>query len=446
MAGELHEKCAVAGFVSTQEENAADYVFSTLYALQHRGVEGSGIAAMQADGNLTEHRAPGVVRDVYDAETLEGLQGPVAVGQNRYSTNGSKTKHLQPVIDSHIGFGLGTNGNLPVVDALQSYLEKNHLRTNTWNDSEMKAHSIAQEIRNGHALPLAVERVQHLFHGSYSSVAIHDGVMVAFRDPMGIRPLELGASEDGYAVASETCGLEAIGTSHVRSIRPGEMVVITPDGVESHQLAEGSEKLDMFELVYFARPDSVLYGERVAVVRHRMGEELAHEYPEFAETENALVVPVPETATHAAEGFANALGLEFTNGAVVKNRYVGRTFMLQNQKLRQQFLRIKHSLIPEAVNGKHVIYVDDSIVRLNTAPVLVELAKAAGASKVSLLSSSPPVLYPDFYGIDTPKQSELAAANMTLEQMQEEIDATFLGFLSLSGLVKPHANHTIDSI
>lgn len=432
----MHEKCAVVGYVTDNpEQRAAERAYSGLYALQHRGVEASGIASSDLDGSFHEHRAPGMVRDVYDREKILSLTGQLAIGHNRYSTNGSRKAHLQPVTDDLIRYAMATNGNLPLVDRLRERLEHNNYRTDNFNDSEMMAHAIALELRGGHKLSDAVERAHSLFHGAYSTVAMHNGIIVAFRDPMGVRPLELGEHESGYAVASETSGIKGMGAEHSRSIKPGEMVVITPREVDSVQLAGGEEKLDIFEFVYFARPDSMIYNQRVAVVRYRMGEQLAEQYSELANLENALVVPVPDTSIHAAEGFAKTLGLDYTAGAVVKNRYVGRTFMLPSQDMRELSLEIKHSIIPEFVEGKHLIFVDDSIVRINTAPMITKRAFEAGAADVTFLSASPPVLYPDFYGIDIAEQHELAAANMTLEEMQQRIGAHTLGFLDLSRMV-----------
>jgi len=433
----LHEKCAVGAIVMDNDEQlAADLMYYVLYALQHRGVEASGISTLSTDGALLSQRQPGMVRDVYDDKTIRNIASNMAIGHNRYSTNGSKSKHLQPVQDEPIAFAMATNGNLPVTSHLETFLNKNNIRTADLNDSEMKALAIAQHIRAGKALPDAIELSSHLFTGSYSSVAMHDDMVVAFRDPMGIRPLEIGHFDGGYVIASETCALDLIDAEHERSVKPGEMVIITKDGLESRQITDGQEKLDIFEFVYFARPDSYLYGENVGYVRYRLGEQLAQEHPQFADNPNTLVVPVPETSVPIAEGFAKALDLDWTASSVVKNRYVGRTFMMQSQKLRQRHLRLKHSIIPEFVKGRDAIFVDDSIVRLNTAPLLAEQAFAAGAKSVAMLIGSPPVRYPDFYGIDTPMQSELAAANMTVEQMRDEINVKYLGFLSLSRMVE----------
>ncbi|MCA9333137.1 amidophosphoribosyltransferase [Candidatus Saccharibacteria bacterium] len=435
-AEKLHEKCAVTAAVMNDGEQVSALLnFMMLYALQHRGVEASGIASQTPSGNLKIHREPAFVKDAFDEETLESLRSDVAIGHNRYSTNGSKFAHMQPVDDRNIGYAMATNGNLPVTDYLETFLKKNNVRTDEMNDSELKAHAIAQHIRNGHDLPDAIELAHPLFRGAYSSVAMHDGMVVAFRDPKGIRPLELGTIDGGYVVASETCALDMLGATAIRSVKPGEMVTITSQGIETKQFAEGSEKLDIFEFVYFARPDSYLYGENVAMVRRRLGEQLAEEHPHLAENPNAVIIPVPETAVPIAEGLAERLDLPVINSAIVKNRYVGRTFMLQTQALRQRFLDIKHSLIPEFIKGKDVYLPDDSIVRLNTARAIVQKTLAAGAKSVTFLSASPPIRFPDYYGIDTPSQKELAAANMTVEQMRQEIYAEYLGFLSLSRMI-----------
>ena len=436
---ELKEKCAVAGYVGDSPEvYASTEVYDMLYALQHRGAEASGIASTDSRGvGFAEHRGPGLVRDVFHEEAMTRLTGNIAIGQNRYSTDGARDRHLQPVIDRRIGFAMGTNGNLPVTDYLRKFLEKNHIRTTELNDSEMKALTIAQHLRNGHDLPDAVELATQLYRGSYSTLAMHDGMVVAFRDPKGIRPFEFGKRADGeYFVASETAGLDIVGAEHQRSVKPGEMLIITADGVESTFFAEGDEKLDIFEFVYFARPDSKLYGRSVGTARRESGKRLAAEHAVLGELpyDNTLVVPVPDTARQAAEGVSEVFGFKLSD-AIVKNRYIGRSFMLPGQVTRAQHLRRKHSFDEDVIRGKDLIMVDDSLVRMNTAPRLVAQAKQLGARSVSLLLASPPVRFPDFYGIDTPSQSELAAANMTVEQMKKEMGVSYLGFLSLEGLV-----------
>lgn len=433
----LGEKCAVAAAI-TNEEGASELVAEILFALQHRGPEASGTASMLPEGWLAYHRATGLVRDVYDEETMAELRGKLAIGHDRYSTNGKKNEHLQPVVDDSLAFALAHNGNLPVTSGLEKYLQRHNIVTSRLNDSEMMSRTVAQRIRSGMDLPAAIQESYDQFQGAFSCVAMHDNMIVAFRDAKGIRPLAFGSFADGYgyAIASETCGLDIIGAEYEREIRPGEMLIITDDGYfESVQLAEPEYKLDIFEMVYFARHDSILYGERVNEIRRRLGEALAIEHPELmSRLSDPLVVPIPDTSVPASEGYAESLGLPHRS-AIIKNRYIGRTFLSPSHHQRHSQLKRKHSVIPEALVGRDVILMDDSIVRGNTMPRLVQQVRALGARSVSVLIASPPVRFPDFYGIDTPEQSELMAFSLTPEEMRKEINADYLGFLSLSGLI-----------
>lgn len=437
MAGEANEKCAVTGIVGSNPELAvAELAYETLFAMQHRGPEASGMASRLPDGRLQIRRELGLVRNVYDEDVIRQLDGHMVIGHNRYSTFGSKLDHLQPVDDAQLGFALAHNGNLPVTQRLETHLEKHNIHTKHMSDSEMMAAAIAQYIRNGHDMPDAVQLAYPLFRGAFSSVAMHDGVVVAFRDPKGIRPLAMGTFDGGHAVTSETCGLDIINATYEREVEPGEMIIITERGIESRKLADGVNKLDMFEFVYFARHDSCLYGQRVNEVRRQFGERLAEQHPPITDDiKNIVVIPIPDSSVPATEGYANKLGLRHEHG-VIKNRYVGRTFMQTSQRLRSEQLRRKHSIISEVVADRDIIFIDDSIVRMNTMPRIVSQANASGARSVSVLVASPPVRFPDFYGIDTPEQSELAAANMTIEEMREKIDCDYLGFLSLSRMVE----------
>lgn len=434
------EKCAVVGI--TDPEDSAIPTIEALRALQHRGQEASGVAS-QHDGNgiLTIHSEPGLVKDVYaKKKVIDNLKGNYSIGHNRYSTNGARNEHLQPVFDKSIGFAFAHNGNLPVTTQLEKKLQKHNVITSALNDSELMARTIATYIRNGKDLPDAIIKAYKNFKGAFSCVAMHNNQIVAFRDSNGIRPLALGDhGSKSWAVTSETCALDAIGAEYLREVRPGEMLILSlNESPESIQISEGNEKLDIFEFVYFARPDSILYGERVSEVRRRFGQELANEHAE-AIPENAVVVPVPDTSIPASEGFAEALGLR-TRQAIVKDRYIGRTFILPNQIGREKELNIKHNIIPEAIVGKDVVLIDDSIVRLNTIPKIVKKVQDAGAKSVIVLIASPPVRFPDYYGMDTPSQDELAAANMTPKEMCIQINAEYLGFLSLSRLVRATNN------
>lgn len=435
MAGELHEKCAVAAVqLPDQDQTAAAYIYESLYAMQHRGVEASGIATL-GDGYATEHRWPGLVRDVFTADIMRRLTGGIALGHNRYSTNGDKFAHMQPVVDRQIGMMLAHNGNIPNTDMMETVLDQHHLQYRHANDSEMMAMLIGQHIRDGKDLPTSIEQSYPLLGGAFSAVAAHGDTLVAFRDPFGIRPLALGKLATGTAITSETCGLDIIGGKYLHEIQPGWMAIVSRDGsVEYRQVAEGTEKLDIFELVYFARHDSYLYGRRVNEIRRDFGKQLALEHAPHDNAENTVVVPVPDTSVPIAEGYAEALGLS-TRQAIIKNRYIARTFIQPDQENRVEQLNRKHTLISEAVKGRDVVLVDDSIVRLNTIPRLVKQAREAGAKSVTVLVGSPPVRFPDFYGIDIPTQDELAAANLTIEEMRERIGCDYLGYLSLSGMV-----------
>lgn len=436
MSDRLHEKCAVVG-VSTDELNsdAAHFSYQALFALQHRGVEGSGIVTDGTGDKLHVVRKPGMVRDVFREDDIANLTGQVAIGHNRYSTNGGKNEHLQPVVNREINFAFAHNGNLPDPVGLEQYLKTRRYRVGQYNDSELFGHALASKLHGGRSIEEAVRQVTDMTIGAYSCALTYDGTLAAFRDPHGIRPLELGSFEGGAIVASETCALDTVGASHVRSLSPGELVMIR-DGqiVESVQFAEPDPKLDMFELVYFARHDSYLYGERINEVRRRFGEELALAHP-LDDNASTVVIPIPDTSVPAAEGYAEALGLKHET-AVIKNRYVGRTFMQPSQSLRRSSLSLKHTMISERIEGRHVRFIDDSIVRGNTMPRLVKMAYEMGALSVSVLIASAPVRFPDYYGVDTPDQSELMAANMTVEEMRHVIDCEYLGFMSVSSMVR----------
>ena len=432
----LHEKCAVVG-VSTKESGteAAHTTYRALFALQHRGVEGSGIVS--TDGAiLSTVRKPGMVRDVFHQSDIDGLRGSIAVGHNRYSTNGDRHAHLQPVINESIGFAFAHNGNIPDTDALEAYLQKRGYLTSQYNDSELFGNALASKLHGGRTFHEALVEVSALTVGAYACVATYGGDLVGFRDPRGIRPLEIGEFKGGMILASETCALDTVGAKHVRSVHPGEIVTIRGGTlVGSFQFAKGREQLDAFELVYFARHDSMLLGERVDMVRRRFGAELAKAHRPLANKDSVIVTAVPDTSVPAAESYAEALGLPYKT-AIIKNRYIGRTFMQPTQASRKDSLRLKHTMIPELIAGKDVIMIDDSIVRGNTLPRLVALARELDASSVTILIASPPIRYPDFYGVDTPSQDELMAANMTVEEMRTAIGADYLGFLSVSALVR----------
>lgn len=433
--GDLKEKCAVVG-VSTgnSEVDAVNATFLALEVQEHRGDAASGIASLNSDGRFGCHSGLGSVSNVYTPELLGKLAGTAAIGHNRYPTSGGYEEHNQPVIDEALQLALGHNGNLSETGELERLLLRSNIDTRLLNDSEMLTHGIAKYMREGKDLPDAVEAIYPLLNGSFSCTAIQGDLVVAFRDPLGIRPFSVGTTEDGHMVTSETCGLYPLRAKYNGDVAPGEMVIMTKGDIERRRVAPANPKLDIFEIVYFCSPDSELYGESVGQMRYRLGEELAEQYP--FEGDNYLVVPVPDSAKPIAEGYASTLKLD-NREVIVKRRFRGgRSFQQPNQEMRQKYLDMKFTYIAGAAKGRDVIVVDDSIVRLNTARKIHELIIRAGARTATFLVGSPPIGFPDFSGIDTPDQSKLIAATRTPEQIRQELGCEFLGYLSLSRMVR----------
>jgi amidophosphoribosyltransferase len=430
---QLTEKCAVFGiFGASPEVEAARLSFYALCALQHRGQESSGIAA--SDGkNIALHSDFGLVTTVYREEDLRKLPGHIAIGHNRYSTSGGTDDCFnQPFVDDKHDFAFAHNGNLPDVSELEAFLKTRHISTRRMNDSAMMAAAIGYYLGTGLSLPDAIVSCYPLFTGVFSAVAMNQDMLVAFRDECGIRPLSLGRLEDGsYVAASETCALDTIGARHDREVLPGEMVIITSEGLESRQVVPGRQKIDVFEYVYFARPDSIILGKSVNDVRMNFGRQMAFECPIDAD----IVVPVPDSAIPAAQGYAEESGIPFEMN-IIKNRYIHRTFIRPTAELREHDLKMKLNPLISAIKGKRVLLVDDSIVRGTTMRKTVSMLKDVGAKEVHLMISSPPVLYPDYYGINTPTQQELIASQMSLEEIREFVGADSLYYLSLDGMVK----------
>ena len=419
--------CGVFG-IRSESRDVARVAYFGLFALQHRGQESAGIAVSEG-GRLTVLRDMGLVAQVFNEQQLQALPGEVAIGQTRYSTTGSSHwGNAQPIV--HHGrartVALGHNGNLVDADALRSELVGDGIRFASTSDTEVIAALLA---RDPAPLPEAAAATMSRLRGAYSVVALAGDTLVAFRDPHGIRPLTLGRVGDDWVVASETCALDLIGARVERDVRPGEVVWVDADGLQAAQaIPEGRGALCIFEHVYFARPDSRLAGTEVHLARTRMGEQLAREAPVEAD----VVMPIPDSGTPAAIGFAKASGIPYDEG-LIKNRYVGRTFIQPDQELRSQGIRLKFNPLDE-VAGRRVVIVDDSIVRGNTMRALVRMLRDAGAGEVHVRISSPPVVSPCFYGIDMADEDELAAAHRSVEEMREHIDATTLHYLSLDGM------------
>lgn len=432
---QLKEKCAVFGIIGQKFGDnsgleAARLTFYGLWALQHRGQESSGIVS--SDGNdLHRHAAQGLVATVYREEDLEQLPGHLAIGHNRYSTSGGADDMFnQPFVDRKHNIALGHNGNLPDTTKLETFLDERGVTLEKLNDTSMMVAAISCYMDDGLTFVDAIKQAWPLFTGAFSIVAMDRDTLVAFRDQCGIRPLSIATIDGGYAVASETCAFDTIGATFVRDVQPGELVVIDGSGLQSEQVMPANLKLDIFEMVYFARPDSQLLGQRVDIVRQDFGRTMAKEFPIEAD----VVVPVPDSGTPAALGFAQASGIPFEM-ALIKNRYIHRTFIRPTAQLRERDLKMKLNPVIELIKDKRVVLVDDSIVRGTTMRHLVSMIFEAGAREVHLLISSPPVRHPDFYGINTPKQTELLAAHMTVEEMREYFGATSLHFLSFDGMI-----------
>lgn len=427
---QLTEKCAVFGAYGKDLE-ASRLAFYGLWALQHRGQESSGIAS--SDGKqLRDHNGIGLVDSVYHEKNLKALKGHIAIGHNRYSTSGGRDKsYNQPFVDKARRFAFAHNGNLPDYHNLEMFLLDKGVSTAKLNDSAMMSAAIGCYLDDGLDLVDAIKKAYPLFEGVFSVVAMDKNKLVALRDRCGIRPLSIGKLGKGHIIASETCAFETIGATFVRDVRPGELVVVDSHGLSSHQIVKGKQKLDIFELVYFARPDSLLLGKRVNDVRKRFGHEIANEFPINAD----IVVAVPDTGIPAALGYSQSTGIPFEMG-IIKNRYIHRTFIRPSSQLREKDLKIKLTPVADTLRGKRVILVDDSIVRGTTTRQVVSMVFEAGAKEVHLTITSPPVRYPDFYGINTPTQAELLATRMNNEQMREYVGATSLHFLSYDGMIR----------
>lgn len=438
----LEEACAVFG-VYAPGEDAARLTCFGLQALQHRGQESAGIAVGNGETILI-HKDLGLVDQVFNEEELAHLKGDIAIGHTRYSTaGGGDWKEAQPhvsAIDDEL-IALAHNGTL--IDTLpqRAWLANEGVQLYGHTDSEVAARTIGVDTRRTGHIRGGIRLMMQQLHGAYAIVLVTPIALYAFRDAHGIRPLSLGKLPDdrGWVVASETCGLDAVGAEFVRDIEPGEIIKISAAGLESEPgITPGRRASCIFEYVYFARPDSVLDGEVVYHARRRMGKTLAREAPVDAD----LVLGVPDSGVPPALGFAEESGIPYIDG-IVKNRYVGRTFIQPTQEMRQMGIRIKLNPLPSVIRGKRLVVIDDSIVRGNTSKKLVEMLREAGAKEIHLRIVSPEVLWPCFYGIDTDTQDQLISANMTHDEVCRQIGCDSLAFISLAGLRESiHSDHS----
>ncbi len=430
------EACGVFG-IYAPEEDVAKLTYFGLYALQHRGQESAGIATFEGE-EVYCHKDMGLVSQVFKEETLQQLPGNLAVGHTRYSTTGSSLKvNAQPAI---VGTRLGTlalahNGNLVNAIELRQELSKRNYNFNTTTDSEMIALAIADEVDRGKDWLEAAISAFQLCSGAYSLVIGTPAGMMGVRDPNGIRPLVIGTLEGNplrYVLASETCGLDIIGAEYLRDVEPGELVWITEAGLASfHWAKQPEKKLCIFEMIYFARPDSIMHDETLYSYRLRLGEQLAKESYVDAD----IVMGVPDSGVPAAIGFSRQSGIPYGEG-LIKNRYVGRTFIQPTQHMRESGIRMKLNTLKDVLAGKRVIIVDDSIVRGTTSRKIVKALRDAGATQVHMRISSPPVTHPCFYGIDTDNQNQLIAATKSVPAIAEQIGVDSLGYLSWEGMLK----------
>ncbi len=430
----LEEECAVFGVFAPGEDVARMTCFG-LQALQHRGQESAGIAVGDGD-TIMVAKDLGLVTQVFDEASLAALEGSVAVGHARYSTSGAAASweaaqpHISAIDDVLIA--LAHNGTLVNTNEMRTRLVGEGVQFRSGTDSEVLAKVIGQVTQETHHLRTGIRRAMEVVAGAYAVVLASPDSLYAFRDPNGIRPLCIGKLPDdrGWVVSSETCGLDIVGASYVRDVKPGEMVRFNADGMTAEQGVEALEPAAcIFEYVYFARPDSVIDGQSVYQARRNMGRILAQEAPAEAD----LILGVPDSGVPSAMGYAVESGIPYADG-IVKNRYVGRTFIQPTQAMRQLGIRLKLNPLPSVIRGKRLVVIDDSIVRGNTSKQLVRMLRDAGAAEVHLRIVSPEVMWPCFYGIDTDTRDQLMAANMTLEQMNEWIGSDSLAFITLDGL------------
>lgn len=426
----LHEECAVFGVYGHRE--AANLTYLGLYALQHRGQEGSGIVS--SDGKeLFQEKGMGLVADIYSKKTLKRLPGPKAIGHNRYSTAGqSHLRNVQP-LTVNFAFGnlaLAHNGNLINAGMLRSELEAYGAIFQSDSDSEVIIHLIA----HSKAITLLNRIIDalNLVRGAFSLVMLTDQELIAVRDPYGFRPLCLGKLKDSWVVASETCAFDLIGAEFIREIEPGELVVLNEKGITSyHPFIQRPSAKCIFEYVYFSRPDSKIFGDyAVYPIRKALGRQLAKESMVPAD----VVIPVPDSGVPAALGYAQGAGLPFEIG-LTRNHYVGRTFIEPEQSIRHFGVKLKLNAVPEVLVGKRVVVVDDSIVRGTTSRKIIKMIRQAGAKEVHMRISSPPIIAPCFYGIDTPTKKELIGTRYTLEEIRKYITADTLSYISLEGML-----------
>lgn len=426
----LHEECGVVGIYGAKEEDMARLVYYSLYALQHRGQESAGITVNDS-GKLESVKGLGLVADVFNEKNIQQLKGSIAIGHVRYATTGDEgLSNCQPLVAKykHGSIALAHNGNLTNSNGIREMLEDEGVIFQSTTDSEAILNLIARQ--GNRVLENALRNTMDLLKGAYALVITTGDKLIGMRDPHGLRPLCLGKHASGYILASESCALEVIDATFIRDVMPGEMVIIDGDGVRSVTPTHWCEKkLCVFELIYLARPDSIIDGHSVYHVRERAGEMLYKE----CQVDADVVIGVPDSGVPSAIGYANASGIPYREG-LIKNRYIGRTFIQPTQAMREHAVKIKLNPLTYNLKDKKVIMIDDSIVRGTTCKGIIEQIRRAGAKEVHVCITSPPVKYSCYFGIDTPDMEDLVGATMDVDAIKDYIGADTLTYLSLSGL------------
>ena len=428
----LKEECGVFGIYDKEAINISNLTYFGLVALQHRGQESAGIA-IRSGNAINYHKGMGLVQEVFDAQKLMGLDGDISIGHVRYSTTGeSHLTNAQPLVVRFRGgsIALAHNGNLVNAYEIRNELEENGTIFQTSIDSEVIANLIAIEYKGdiNEAVLSAVKQIK----GAFGLVIIFNDKLIGIRDPNGLRPLVIGKTETGYVLSSETAALDVIGAEFIRDVKKGEMITIDENGWESYIYDDTKKKsICAFEYVYFARPDSVMDTKNVYNTRFVAGKILAKEHPVDAD----IVIAVPDSGIPAAIGFANESGIPYDVG-LIKNKYMGRTFIQPDQKIRELAVRLKLNVLKENIKGKRIVLIDDSIVRGTTSKRIINMLKDAGAKEVHVRISSPPVTHSCYFGIDTPSKKQLVGSSKTVEEIRDLINADSLGYISLDGLVE----------
>jgi amidophosphoribosyltransferase len=426
----MHESCGVFG-IYAPGINVAQTTFFALFALQHRGQESAGIAVTDGNG-IKVHTRMGLVSQAFTEADLALLQGHIGIGHNRYSTTGSsKAMNAQPIVAKSEGLtiALAHNGNIINAKQLRDELQSRGYQSNTTSDSEVIANLILASP--GQNWQERVEHAMRRLQGAYSLVILTEDKLIGVRDPFGVRPLCLGIIDGGWCIASESCALDHIGAQFAREIEPGEIITIDSHGVQSLKKESDRKALCIFEYIYFARPDSIIQGKLLYPAREAMGRALSEEYPVDAD----FAMGVPDSATAAGIGYSHASGIPYCE-CLLKNRYVGRTFIEPEQRIRELGVQLKFNPLSRIIAGKRLVVVDDSIVRGTTTPRVVSMLRKAGAREVHLRICAPPIRYPCFFGVDMATKWELIAARKTVPEIREHLGADSLGYLSVDGLIR----------